>query len=129
MSSVDASTISEDLKDSVGPTTLRWLGKMGSYDTQYFDRLQLGSLSVPTEQLSMVPARVRVYSHNPAGLQDYLLGCAVYSDSRMGCIPILSVMNVNEAFAVHETSEPADFVRVFVLQGKFVRDMVSDFGL
>jgi hypothetical protein len=101
---------------------------MSCNNPQDFHGFSFRNLGVPALELAMVSARVRVYTHYPAGFIDDFLCSAVNPESRMRRIPVSPIVNVYETFAVNQPSQPSDLEWVFVLQGKWLRALAEGFG-
>lgn len=107
MSAVNATAPTEDFDDSHGATPFRRFGEKWPYNLENFHGLAVRGLSIPAHELSMIPARVQIHSHRPACLIYDCFGRRINSNAGMSRVPVLSIVHVDEPFAIHQTGKPA----------------------
>jgi len=125
----NASVSFEDFEDPYRSAFLRWLGKMGG---DYFEDnygLPLRNLGIPTEQFAMVPARVWIHTQYSASFSYDLLGCTINSQSGVGGVSVLPIVDMYESLAVNEPSKPTHLERVLVLKRKWLRILGTSPGI
>lgn len=106
MSAWDTSTTAEDFQNCQSPASLRRLGQEWPYPSEYLYCLHVCGLSIPPLQDTVIPSHVGFDTRYSASLFNDRLGCAVDPHPRMGRITILSVVHVDETFAIDQTREP-----------------------